>query len=249
MLKIKALILAAGYATRLWPLTKNKPKPLLEVKGSPIIEHILSQFPSIPEITEVLVVTNEKFAPEFEDWAKAFKYHIQIRVINDLTTSNEDRMGAIGDMRYAIQDAKIDEDLLVIAGDNLFEYRLAELFRCFKQKGTSIVACKDLGSRDEVKEKFGVIELGADNRITGFEEKPTEPKTSIAATACYVFTRQDIAQIKDYIEAGNKPDNAGDFIKWLANHKPIHAFVFTEKWYDIGTFESLGKAREDFTPR
>ena len=240
------MILAAGYATRLWPLTKNKPKPLLEVKGRPIIEHIVKHFTEIPGITEIYVVTNEKFHQEFEDWARAFKFPIPIKIINDMTTSNEDRKGAIGDMKYVIDEAKIDDDLLVIAGDNLFEYRLADFHNFFMKKKTTVVACKDMGSKDELKEKYGVVELGDDGRITGFEEKPAEPKTTFAATACYIFTRQDLRKIENYIEAGNKPDNAGDFIKWLANHTPIYAFVFKEKWYDIGSFESLGKAREEF---
>ncbi len=244
--KLKALILAAGYATRLWPLTKNKPKPLLEIKGRPMIEHIVKHFTEISGISGIYVVTNEKFAHDFEDWASSFKFPIPIKIINDMTTSNEDRKGAIGDMKYVIDEAKLDDDLLVIAGDNLFEYKLADFHKFFLEKKSSVIACKDLGSKEEVKEKFGVVELGSESRIVGFQEKPAEPKTTLAATACYIFTAKDLKSVENYIEAGNKPDNAGDFVKWLSNHKPVYAFVFREKWYDIGSFESLGKAREEY---
>lgn len=243
---MKALILAAGYATRLWPLTKNKPKPMLEVKGRPIIEHIMAHFTEISGISEIYVVTNEKFAQEFEEWSANFKFKIPIKIVNDMTTSNDDRKGAIGDMKYVIDEAKIDDDLLVIAGDNLFEYKLSDFYEFFTEKKSSVVACKDTGSSEEVKEKFGVVELDSNKKIIGFEEKPVQPKTTLAATACYIFTKADLKSIENYIEAGNKPDNAGDFIAWLSRHKAVHGFVFKEKWYDIGSFESLGKAREDF---
>lgn len=244
---IKGLILAAGYATRLWPMTKNTPKPMLEVKGRPIIEHIAKHFSEIKGLDSIYIVTNEKFAQDFEDWASRYKCAVPIKVINDLTLSNDDRLGAVGDMRYAIKEMRIDDDLLVIAGDNLFEYRLSDFQEFFLKKKSSVVACKDMGSIEEVKGKLGVVGVDSAGRITSFEEKPENPKSALASTACYIFTREDLLEIAQYIEAGNRPDNAGDFIKWLAAHKPVHAFIFREKWYDIGTFESLGKAREEFS--
>jgi len=243
---LKALILSAGYATRLWPLTKNKPKPLLDVKGKPIIEHILSHLKEMDKIDKIYVVTNEKFTPEFEDWAAGFKFPKPIKIVNDMTISNEDRKGAVGDMHYAIQEEKIDDELLVIAGDNLFEYKISDFYKFYLQKKSSVLACKDLGGKQEVAGKFGVVEIDENKKIIGFEEKPQDPKTSLAATACYLFTKEDVAEIKKYMEFGNKPDNPGDFIKWLSNHKPVYAFIFKEQWYDIGSFESLGRAREEF---
>lgn len=243
---MKALILAAGYAKRLWPMTKNKPKPLLEVKGKPIVEHIIGHFKEIPEIDEIIIVTNDKFSLTFEQWADSVDIGLPIKVVNDLTTSNDDRKGAIGDLKYAVDELKIEDDLLVIAGDNLFEYKLSDFYNFFKEKSASVVAVRDLKDIEEVREKFGVVELDDNSKIIGFEEKPKNPKTTLAATACYIFTKEDVKAIDDYIEADNPPDNAGDFIKWLANHKPIYAFVFTENWFDIGSFESLGKAREEF---
>ncbi|MCR4368889.1 MAG: nucleotidyltransferase family protein [archaeon] len=243
---MKALILAAGYAKRLWPLTKNRPKPLLEVKGKPIIEHIISQFKDIPEIDEVFVVTNEKFSLTFEQWADEFDSKLPIKIINDMTTSNEDRMGAVGDMHYTIKEVGIDDDLMVIAGDNLYEYKLAQFHKFFREKKASVVACKDMENIEEVREKFGVVDIDKAGKIIGFEEKPKNPKSALAATACYIFSREDVREISKYIDFENPPDNAGDFVKWLANHKSVYAFVFREKWFDIGSFENLGKAREEF---
>ena len=243
---MKALILAAGYATRLWPLTKNMPKPLLEVKGKPIIEYIISHILEIPAIDEIFVVTNEKFSLTFEQWAEGFKCKIPIMIINDMTTSNDDRLGAVGDMHYALREKKIDDELLVIAGDNLFEYKLSAFHDYYKKVKCSIVACRDMGKKEEVAGKFGVVEIDSKSKITGFEEKPQNPKTTLASTACYLFTRDDVKEIHAFIDAGNPPDNAGDFIRWLSRHKPVYAWVFREKWYVIGTFESLGRAREDF---
>ncbi|MCR4336109.1 MAG: nucleotidyltransferase family protein [archaeon] len=243
---MKALILAAGYAKRLWPLTKNKPKPLLIVKEKPIVEHIIKHFDDIPEIDEILIVTNEKFSLNFEQWTDEFSGKLPIKIINDMTTSNEDRKGAVGDMKFSIDEEKIDDDLLVIAGDNLFEYKLADFYKFFKEKKSSVIACKDMNSKEEVKEKFGVVELDSNGKIIGFEEKPAEPKSSLASTACYIFSKEDLKEINLYIEADNPPDNAGDFVKWLSNHKAVYGFIFKEKWFDIGSFESLGNAREEF---
>lgn len=243
---MKALILAAGYAKRLWPMTKNKPKPLLEVKGKPIVEHIIGHFKEIPEIDEIIIVTNDKFSLTFEQWAESVDVGLPIKVVNDLTTSNDDRKGAIGDLKYAVDELKIEDDLMVIAGDNLFEYKLSDFYNLFKEKKASVVAVRDLKKIEEVREKFGVVELDDNSKVIGFQEKPKEPKTTLAATACYIFTKEDVKEIELYLDADNPPDNAGDFIKWLANHKSVYAFVFTENWFDIGSFENLGKAREEF---
>ena len=165
---MKALILAAGYATRLWPLTKNTPKSLLDVRGKPIIEHIVKHIIEIKEVDGIFVVTNEKFAPEFEEWVAQNKFNIPVKIINDMTTSNDDRLGAIGDMEFSVKEAKIDDELLVIAGDNLFEYQLSKFHKFFKENKASVVAVKDMGSIEEVKDKFGVVEIDDGNKVMGF---------------------------------------------------------------------------------
>src|SRR3989338_8919286 len=148
-------------------MTKNTPKPLLEIKGRPMIEHIMGHIFELKEIDKVFVVTNSKFHLAFEQWAESFKSGVKIKIIDDLTTSNEERLGAVGDMNYAILEEKIDDDLLVIAGDNLFGYRLKDFYDYFAQKKATVVACKDMVSADEVRGKFGVVEVDKEGKITG----------------------------------------------------------------------------------
>ncbi len=243
---MKAIILAAGYATRLYPLTKEKPKALLEIKGKTILDYIVGKIEKLSEVDEILVVTNNKFSLAFEQWATERKSIKQIRIINDTTFSEEDRLGALGDLNYVIEMEKILDSFLVIAGDNLFEYNLHKLLGFFLEKNSSVVACRDLGKKDLLKSKFGVVEFDNEKKITGFEEKPPEPKTTFAATACYVFKKDDLLYLKEYIKEGNSKENVGDFIKYLSIKSSVYAFVFKEKWFDIGSFEELGKAREEF---
>jgi len=243
------LILAAGYATRLYPLTKNKPKALLEVKGKLMVEHILGKVAEIDEIDEALIITNNKFSLEFEQWAEEYNSKgkgKKAKIINDATLSENDKLGAVGDIKFAVDEEKINDDLLVIASDNLFEYSLKKMFDYARLKNTDVIACFEAPSFDYVAEKLGVIELDKDKKLVGFEEKPKEPKTKIAATACYYFKKDSLKLLETYIKDGNNTDNTGDFIKYLISKRPVYGFVFHEKWFDIGTFEALGKAREEF---
>lgn len=249
MIEIKALILAAGYATRLYPLTKNKPKALLELKGKTMVEHIIKKIDEIPQVDEILVVTNNKFSLEFEQWAEDFnsrKPKKPVKIINDATLSENDRLGAVGDIKFSVDEEKTVGDLIVIAGDNLFEYSLKKMYDYAIQKNSDVIACFEAPSVEYVANTFGVIELDKNNKLVGFEEKPKEPKTRIAATACYYFKHDTLKLIEKYIKEGNNTDNTGDFIKYLISKVPVHGFVFREKWFDIGTFEALGKARDEF---
>ena len=172
---MQALILAAGYATRLYPLTEHQPKPLLKVGNKLIIEHILSKIEEIKNIKEVYIVTNDKFYPSFIAAEKNIKTPLRIEMINDGTKSNEDRLGAIGDIHFVIKHKRIKDDLLVIAGDNLFGFPLPELVHFFRQKNSSVVAFHDLKNPEKVKGKYGVGILDG-SRIIDFEEKPAKPK-------------------------------------------------------------------------
>ncbi|AJF60109.1 MAG: glucose-1-phosphate thymidylyltransferase [archaeon GW2011_AR10] len=243
---MKALVLCGGYATRLYPLTKNKPKALLEVKGKKILDYIVEKIREVQEVEEIFIVTNNKFALEFEQWAEEAEGKTPITVINDATSSEEDRLGAVGDILFTVKEEKIHDNLLVIGGDNLFEYSLKGFVEFFKEKNSSVVAVRDVHDKAAIAGKFGVVELGESEKLVGFEEKPKEPKTSLAATACYIFKAEDLEELEKYLKAGNKPDNSGDFVKYLSNKKQMFGFVFQEKWYDIGSFEELGKAREEF---
>lgn len=246
---MKALILAAGYATRLYPLTENTPKPLLKVGGKPMMEHIMKKVEELDLIDEVLVVTNNKFHSNFEQWASSYQSPKKITIVNDGTKSNDDRLGAIGDMHFAVQKHNVDDDLLVIAGDNLFDFSLVDFVAHFKDKQTSTLAVRDLGDPALLAKKLGTVETNEASQIIGFEEKPKQPKTSLAATALYLFTKVDVQELKNLCENNKIPDASGEFIKHLMSKKTVHAFTFKENWYDIGSHEQLAEVRKLFEGR
>jgi glucose-1-phosphate thymidylyltransferase len=235
---VKALILAAGYATRLRPLTETWAKELLPVGGRPIIDRILDGIAATPEIDEVHVVTNSRKAPAFHAWAEGR----DVIVHDDGTSSNEDRLGAIGDMLFVVEQAGIDDDLLVIAGDNLFEFRLSDLVGFWSGKGTaSAVAVRDVGSL-ELASHYGVVSLDDDGRILSFVEKPADPQSTLAATATYVYHRDHVRLLRPYIDGEHGSDQPGRFLGWLQRHEPVYGWVFEESWYDIGNHEQLLEA-------
>ncbi|MEK6899524.1 MAG: nucleotidyltransferase family protein [Nanoarchaeota archaeon] len=241
---MKVLVLAAGYATRLYPLTENQPKPLLSVGNDSILGHILSKLQDIASLKEVIIVTNKKFYPIFMDWVKNTKIPLKVKILNDGTSSNEDRLGAIGDIHFTIQQENINEDLLVIAGDNLFGFSIAEFVKFFDKKKSSIVAFHDLKNPEKVKGKYGVGILKG-SKVIEFEEKPLNPKSALASTACYLFKKEDLKLIEDAVK-NEKADAPGNLIKYLTKHSEVYGFVFDQHWFDIGTFESLEEAKRTY---
>ena len=239
---MQALILAAGYATRLYPLTEHQPKPLLKVGDKAIIEHILAKLEDVPQITKVYLVTNDKFYPAFMNWAKDIKFSFKIKIINDGTKSNGDRLGAVGDIHFVVQQEKINDDLLVIAGDNLFGFTLPQFVNFFNRKSSSIVAFHDLKDLEKVKEKYGVGIIDG-SKVIHFEEKPANPKSSLASTACYLFKKNDLSNIRSLAQTG-KADAPGNLIKYLSEVSEVHGFIFDEHWFDVGTVESLEEAKK-----
>ncbi len=241
---MKAIILAAGYATRLYPLTLETPKPLLTVGNKKMIEHIIERIEEVEDIDEIVVVTNNKFYSHFLEWRKFFASSKEITILNDGTVNNEDRLGAVGDIDFAIKKLKINDDILIVGGDNLFEFSLPSFMRFFKKKKASIVGTIDLQSPEKLAKRLGAIEVDKSLKIIGFEEKPEKPKTSIAATCIYLFTKEDIKELERCIKENKKPDNTGDFIKYLAAKKPVYSYIFAEGWFDIGSHEQLKEAHE-----
>ncbi|MBI2134206.1 nucleotidyltransferase family protein [Candidatus Woesearchaeota archaeon] len=239
---MKAIVLAAGYGTRLYPLTRDVPKPLIKVAGTPIIEHILALIREINVVDEILIVTNSKFYSAFAEWLRNYGLRDGIRLLDDGTLSNDDRLGAVGDIDFAVKSLGIDDDILVIAGDNLFDFSLLRLYQFFRQRNASVVALHDIREKEKVAGKYGVVELDADSRIINFEEKPESPKSSLASTACYFFTAHDIRLLEDCIRHNKKPDNLGEFIMWLSRREHVYGFVFSEKWFDIGSHDQLREA-------
>jgi len=235
---VKALILAAGYATRLRPLTDTWAKELLPVGGRPIIDRIVDGIAEVLGVDEVHVVTNARKAPMFREWARGR----EVTIHDDGTASNEDRLGAIGDMLFVIESAQIDDDLLVIAGDNLFEFRLADFVAFWAGKeGASAVAVRDVGSL-ELASHYGVVDLADDGRIHSFVEKPADPASSLAATATYLYHRDHVQLIRPYLEGEHGSDQPGRFVGWLHRHEPVYGWVFGESWHDIGNYEQLLEA-------
>lgn len=237
---MKVIILAAGYATRLYPLTENKPKPLLEVAGKPIIEHIIKKLENVEAVSKIYIVTNSKFDSHFNKWLGNFEANMPIEIINDGTKSNEDRLGALGDIHILINQKNIDDDILVIAGDNLFELNLSDIANFFKKRKSNLIVLHDVNDF-ELAKQYGIAEI-ENNLVVNFEEKPKNPRSTLASTGIYIFPRKTIELIKKYIAQGNNPDKTGSFIEWLHKRDKVHSFVTDKRWYDIGTIEQLRKA-------
>ncbi len=239
-----AIILAAGYATRLYPLTENTPKPLLIVAGKPIIEHIISKLDGIAAISTVYIVTNGKFENNFKKWLNDFDAQKPIEIICDGTNSNEDRLGALGDINHVINLKNIDGELLIVAGDNLFELSLMDVVNYFKKRNSNVIVLHDVKD-SELAKHYGIVETSGD-LVINFEEKPQSPKSTLASTGIYLFPNKTIELIKKYIAQGNNPDKTGSFIEWLHKREKVYSFVTDRKWYDIGNFEQLESANRDY---
>jgi len=229
---MKALILAAGYATRLRPLTDSIPKQLLPVGGRPMVDWILDRIRET-SADEVHLVTNARFAEDFERWAK----DKDVLVHNDGTTSNEDRLGAIGDIRFV----GLDDDLLVVAGDNLFDYSLADYEAYWRRREGSCVAVLDVGDR-ELAKKYGIVDVDENDRVIGFVEKPEVPPTTLCATATYLYERDHVRLVDQYLAEGNPSDQPGNYVAWLYQREPVYAYRFDGRWYDIGDASQLLEA-------
>jgi glucose-1-phosphate thymidylyltransferase len=237
---VNALVLAAGYATRLRPLTDRVPKQLLPVGGRPMLDWIADKILEIPDLDELHVVTNARYADAFSEWALA---RGGVTVHDDGTTSNEDRLGAIGDIRFVLGRTSLGEnDLLVIAGDNLFDASLADFERWWRSKGVaSALAVYDV--RDwELARHYGIVELDADERVTGFVEKPDDPRSTLAATATYLYHREHVTLVEGYLDEGNPHDQPGNLIAWLHRREPVFGYALPGEWYDIGTPDQLLEA-------
>jgi glucose-1-phosphate thymidylyltransferase len=235
---VKALILAAGYATRLRPLTDTWAKELLPVGGRPIVDRIVDNLAQVAEVDEVHLVTNARKAPWFHEWANGR----DVTIHDDGTTSNDDRLGAIGDIEFVVGRLGEVDDLLVIAGDNLFDFQLSDLVGFWQTKGVaSAVALRDVGSLDLARQ-YGVVDLDADRRIRSFVEKPPEPTSTLAATATYLYHREHVPLIRTYVETEANVDQPGRLVAWLHQREPVYGWVFTEPWYDIGDQEQLLEA-------
>lgn len=234
---MKAIVLAAGYATRLYPLTETIAKPLLPLAGRPMLDYLLDRIHDAHDVDAVHVVTNHKFAGAFERWASP---HENVRIHDDGTTSEDDRLGAIGDIAFVVEHAGLhNDDLLVIAGDNLFDYSLADVAAFWRSKGSaSAVVLYDVGDLELVKQ-YSSVDLDPDDHLTGFTEKPEHPTSTLVATAAYIYHREHVPLLERYLQDGNAPDQPGRFLAWLVPRVPVYGFTATGEWRDIGDANQL----------
>ena len=240
---MKCLILAAGYATRLYPLTENFPKPLLEVGGKTILDWLVDDIDSSGEIDEYVVISNHKYAPHFDNWAKTKAQ--KITVVDDGTESNETRLGAVRDIEFAIEKLGIKSDMLVIAGDNVLDFSLTKFIHYIKEKKTS--AIMRYYEPDEKKLlKCGVVTVDANDKILRMTEKSPTPETHWCTPPFYYYTEGDATRISDAIADGCGTDAPGSYIAWLAKTSDIHAMEMPGKRYDIGNLESYEKVKKEY---
>ncbi len=239
---MKALVLAAGYATRLYPLTLDRPKALLEVGGKPMLDHVLERLEEMG-VDETIVVTNAKFTPHFEEWASG---RDGVRIVNDGTTSNEDRLGAIGDIGYVVEQTGLDDDLVVVAGDNLFAEDMSGFSAYGREMDAPVLAVHDVGDLARMRE-YNQVDVDDEGRITFFEEKPEDARSTLAGVALYFYPRRTLPLIRQYLDEKNNPDQPGRLVEWLYPRTPVYTWRLPGQWYDIGSAETLAEADRIFS--
>ena len=235
------IILAAGYATRMYPLTLNFPKPLLEVGGKKIIDHLLEDGER-SGIERFIVVSNHKFISLFREWAEGKE---NVMVLDDGSVDNEHRIGAVKDIEFAIEKAGINDDTLILAGDNVLDFSLSSFIEYGKAKGTSCIMRHRESDKDRLR-KTGVVTIDQDDLVLSMEEKPKEPKSEWAVPPFYYYVKEDLPLIKEGIENGCGTDAPGSFVSYLAERRPVHAFLMPGKRFDVGSIEGYEKIRKEY---
>ena len=248
---MKVIILAAGYATRLYPLTLTQPKPLLPVAGQPMVEYVLDNLAPIGGIDRIYVVTNNKFAGHFQKWSehyRATKSKLNFTIVNDGSTDDTNKLGAIGDINYVLTMENVDDDIMVVAGDNLFSKKLEGFGQFCREKNAPVLALYDVGNLEEIK-KYNSVTMDSAGKITFFEEKPKNPTSTLTGIALYYYPKQTIPLIRQYIAEGNNPDQPGRLIQWLYPRTPVYTWKVPGIWYDIGSKETLDEANKIFAKK
>jgi len=245
---MKVIILAAGYATRLYPLTLTRPKPLLPVAGKPMIDYVLDNIAPIGGIDRVYIVTNAKFAEQFQTWAddyRAKKAKLDFTIVNDGSTDDSNKLGAIGDLHLVLTREKVADDIIVVAGDNLFSNTLEDFGRFCREKNAPVLAVYDVGNIEEIK-KYNAITIDGSSKITFFEEKPKQPASTVTGIALYYYPKATLPLIKQYIAEGNNPDQPGRLVQWLYPRTPVYTWRVPGIWFDIGSKDALEEANKVF---
>lgn len=244
---MKAVILAAGYATRLYPLTENMPKCLLTVGGRTILDSICEKIVRVKKADEIVIVTNAKFFQQLEDWKNKRSFRVPVRILNDGTLSNDTRLGAIGDLGLSLEKAKIESDVLLLASDNLFDQELAHFVAYAEPKKDSVsIAVYDIKDPMLAAKKFGVVEKDASGKVLNIEEKPERPRSSFIGMGVYYFPKNTLRLVTEYLGQKNAQDAPGHYVRWLMGKVDIFSFLFSGMWYDIGDLKALEEANQIF---
>lgn len=239
---MKVIILSAGYSTRLGKLTEKIPKGLLTSKGKPIINYLLDELATIKQIDEVTIVTNNKYYSVFNGWLKKQNYDFKLDIINDHTTSNQNRLGAIGDVQYTITQKNIDDDVMIAACDDLFDFKLIDYYNFFVKENCDC-ALGSFMAKEKLASRMAVACVDNNNIITNLEEKPIIPKSNLGIWAIYIYQKDTINLIHQYLNEGNNPDAPGNFLSYLYKKKPVKVFMFEGNCIDIGTIEDYNKIK------
>ncbi|MBF0493634.1 MAG: nucleotidyltransferase family protein [Candidatus Omnitrophica bacterium] len=242
---MKGLILAGGYGTRLYPLTIDIPKPLLEVAGKSILTRLLEKLEQVPSCNEIYIVTNAKFYEKLESWRIKSKFRFPVSIVNDMTTSNDDRLGAIGDINLVLGAKKPHEDIVIMAGDNLFEFDIRDFVKFSEEKKGLSVALFDVSDK-ELAKRYGIVSVDKNSKITNFQEKPALPQSTLASTGIYYLPGSKITRIGEYMKTSNSKDAPGNFVRWMSETEGAFGFVFTQGWYDIGDILSYERANAEY---
>jgi glucose-1-phosphate thymidylyltransferase len=244
---MKNIVIAAGYATRLGELTKNFPKPLLKIGERSILDRMLDDIDTIADIDEHIVITNHKFAPHFEAWRKevASKYKKPITIVDDGTETNETRLGAVCDLLFALDKLSVNDDLLVVAADNILFFSFQEFVDFAKQKGTSCIMCHEQPSIEKLQ-RTGVVELDANGKVLGMEEKPAVPKSHWAVPPFYIYLMKDLDLVRNSVAQGCGKDAPGNLAHYMVDHTEIHAWPMSAGRFDIGSLDTYKEACERF---
>ncbi len=238
---MQCIVLCGGYAKRLWPVTKYMPKSLLDVGKKPLLDHTIEKIIK-SDVKKIIISTNELFNNPFEIWLNEHK-NLTVSLITEPTKAEEGKFGTIAGLEFVIDKKQIKDDLMVIAGDNLFEFEITDFVKFFKEKNGPIVAVYDV--KDVAKASlYGVVDMDENNKILDFVEKPLNPVSTLAATACYIFPKEVLPLISEYLKEGNRKDSPGFFLSWLIKKMNVYAYKFNGRWFDIGDFTSLEKARK-----